>query len=187
MSVNALAQIRVRPTKEALDAEEMAIINALIVDHASPPLATSDVWKSFRKYSKNKRDGFAVCSICKFNGLSNWDSEVSYGSSHSTSKLDQHLKSCHKEEHKRKLEQVVEEQRKAGITLLAGLNVAPGVAAVDDYIEFIALACQPLDLCENEHFRQMISSLNPKSPLGMLSARSAKEKVLFCSYGVLSF
>jgi len=179
LSVNALAQIRALATKESPDSEEMALVNALIVDHAPPPLGTSDVWKSFRKYSKSKRDGFAVCQICKSNGQSNWDSEVNYGASHSTSKLGQHLKAIHKEEHKRNVESFVEGQRKQGNTLLAALNVAPGLAAVDDYIEFIALACQPLDLCENEHFRKMITSLNQKSALGMLSARSAKEMVIF--------
>ena len=77
------------------------------------------------------------------------------------------------------MESVVEEQRKAGTTLLAALNVAPGVDAVDNYVEWIALACHPLDTCENEHFRQMVHSLNSKSQLGVLSSRAAKEKVLF--------
>ena len=147
VSANALAQMSVLASQReatAADAKEKALVNALTLDSAPPNASSSEVWMTFRKYSVHKREEFAVCLCCKESGKSNWDSEVKYGASHSTSKLLQHIVSCHKEEHKRKLESVVEEQRKAGTTLLAALNVSPGVAAVDNYLEWIALGCLPV-------------------------------------------
>lgn len=182
VSANAIAQMSVLASQRAAtdaDAKEKAIVNALTLDAAPPNASSSGVWVNFRKYSVHKREEFAVCLCCKECGKSNWDSEVKYGASHSTSKLLQHIASCHKEEHKRKLESVVEEQRKAGTTLLAALNVSSGVTAVDNYVEWIALGCLPLLICEDKYFREMVYSLNPKSPLNTLSARTATEKVLF--------
>lgn len=124
VSANAIAQMSVLASQRAAtdaDAKEKAIVNALTLDAAPPNASSSGVWVNFRKYSVHKREEFAVCLCCKECGKSNWDSEVKYGASHSTSKLLQHIASCHKEEHKRKLESVVEEQRKAGTTLLAEL------------------------------------------------------------------
>ena len=183
VSANALSQMALFASQAASTAandKEKSFVNALALEIAAPTSSTSVVWVSFRRYANGKRDGFAVCLRCKETGKSNWDSEVKYGVSHSTSKLLQHTGACHREDHKRRIELVVvEEERKAGTTLLAALNVAPGVAAVDNYVEWIALGCLPLDICESTYFRQMIISLNPKSPLGHMSSRAAKEKVLF--------
>ena len=94
MSANAIAQMNLltsQAASTAADAKEKSFVNALTLETAAPPSTTSDAWSSFRKYSNNKRDGFAVCLCCKQAGKSNWDSEVKYGLSHSTSKLMQHI------------------------------------------------------------------------------------------------
>ena len=180
VSLNALAQIKEKQVEStAVNAEENSIVNALTLEQKASASSISDVWQTFRRYSHDKRDEYAVCLRCKEDGKSNIESEVKYGHCHSTSKLHQHITSKHKEDHKRKLETVVEDLRKAGTTLLAGLNVIPGAATIDKYIEWISLGCHPLDICEDIHFRDMIHFLNPRSPLETLSARTAKEKVLF--------
>ncbi len=141
-------------------------------------MTTSEIWNSFRKYENDKRDEYAVCLICKNDRKKNADAEVKYGASHSTSKLEQHLKSRHEEVHKRKIDEAVEEQRKKGFFLLNSLHVVPGIAAVDNFIEWIALSSQPISTCEDPYFRTMVSSLNSKSPLATLSYKTVKEKVV---------
>ena len=180
LSVNAAVQIHsnaVQVASTAPDAKEKFNVDGLTIEANSPPNATSSTWLVFRRYSNEKRDEFAVCLYCKRAGKTNSDSEVKYGSSHSTSKLHQHIASCHKQDHKRKIEAIVEEQRKSGTTLLTALNAVPSVVAVDKFIELVALSCLSLDICEDEKFREMVHSLNPKSPLVNLSRRAAKEKV----------
>ena len=92
----------------APDAKEKFNVDGLTIEGNSPPNATSSTRQVFRRYSNEKRDEFAVCLYCKRAGKTNTDSEVKYGSSHSTSKLHQHIVSCHKEDHKRKIEAIVE-------------------------------------------------------------------------------
>ncbi len=158
--------------------ESRARVNALLVCERPPALAMSDVWTSFRKYTCNsKRENYAVCTLCLNEGKLNWDAEVCYGFSHSTSKLDQHLKSKHASVHKRKIETRVEDDRKNGINLLTSLNVVYGGAAVNHYIEWIVQEGKPIDTCESESFRAMISSLNAKSPLATLTKKTVATQV----------
>ena len=180
LSVNAQQQlISAAATAEASNPEmsDKLYVNALQVNKNSPWNSTSDVWKSFRTYVGDSRDEFAVCTICKADGKSNWEAEVKYGASHSTSKLAQHISGKHTEAHKRNVEAVVAEERRAGTGLLNSLNVVHGGEAVDKYVEWIALDAKALDTCESPRFRAMVVALNQKSKLGTLTSKTVVEQV----------
>ena len=70
-----------------LESSEKSRINALRCYKNPPTGKPSTAWKSFRPYVGDSRPEFAVCTLCKDAGKSNWEAEVKIGKSGSTSKV----------------------------------------------------------------------------------------------------
>ncbi len=134
------------------------------------PNAVSWVWKYFRRYPTiiEEHNVVAVCSICHEHHAGNVNArsslwEIKYGESHSTSKLENHLISKHREIWKGEISL----KRKADDS---NSSTDEYLDSKEEFLKWITNSYQPIDTCEDEDFRRFaLSCKNGFTPQGRQS------------------
>jgi hypothetical protein len=134
--------------------------------------AVNEIWEYFRIYHEKQFQIHAFCILC--------NKDVNYGKTHSTSSLEKHMRSKHAKEYQvvmseRTAKRLCVEENKSNAIVVAQAKVTeyvvPSPNFQDHLIKWLYTTFQPLSVVEQASFRDMISSLNKKSPL------MGKEKV----------
>jgi hypothetical protein len=128
-------------------------------------LARNEIWQFFRLYNEKKFSKSAVyCILCS--------KDIYYGTSHSTSNLEKHVMRHHKDEYKAVMNERAEKKQRNNSTgnfcqtkLSEYISVTNCPNFEDALLNWIVQTYQALNVIEHPLFREMLLTLNKKTPL----------------------
>ncbi len=165
-------------------------MNALIDRLQKPRSATSWVWKFFRKYpaemifSDKKKESHAICIICLSNRGAKVEetelklmlhSEVNYGKNTDPKKLEQHLRSFHKNVLTEHIASIAREKGQACDFMERFVVKHPDYQG--KHCEWICRTLQPINTCDNPSYRAMIATLSASASI-KINRQSLRKEIV---------